>query len=220
VSLPTNDEEGAVHYQISVTGRQAALFFLALLVSLGLSFFFGMKTGAAAKRGVDPGRLASNANEPVETPDRSPTTPPEKKLGFEDPSPTPSKPSPTAPVATPAPEKPRSTPPDEAPEKPTPTREAPAPAPTEAPKPTATPAPKKEVPLFVQVLATQNAQAADALAAKLKTGGFKADVSLVAGKPGWFRVRVGPYPTRPKAEAALKKIQSDKSIKGKLILVP
>lgn len=215
MSLPTNDEEGAVHYQISVTGRQAAMFFLALLVSLGLSFFFGMKTGAAAKRGVEPGRLASNANEPAETPDRSPTTPPEKKLGFEDPSPTPSRPSPTAPVPTPAPEKVRATPPEETAEKPTT-----PPVPTEAPRPTATPAPKKEVPLFVQVLATQNAQAADALAARLKTGGFKADVSLVAGKPGWFRVRVGPYPTRAKAEAALKKIQGDKSIKGKLILVP
>src|SRR5438552_19173946 len=44
-------EPGPVHYQISITGRQAAAFFLALLVGLGLAFCFGMKTGSAARRG-------------------------------------------------------------------------------------------------------------------------------------------------------------------------
>ena len=52
--LGLNDPSGEpprpapVHYQISITGRQAGFFFLLLLVALGLSFFFGMKTGAAA----------------------------------------------------------------------------------------------------------------------------------------------------------------------------
>ena len=49
----TEEKDGPVHYQVSVTGRQAAAFFLVLLAALGLSFFFGMKTGAAAKRGPD-----------------------------------------------------------------------------------------------------------------------------------------------------------------------
>ena len=50
----TEEKDGPVHYQVSVTGRQAAAFFLGLLAALGLSFFFGMKTGAAAKKGPDP----------------------------------------------------------------------------------------------------------------------------------------------------------------------
>ena len=58
-----------VHYQISITGRQAAFFFLLLLVALGLSFFFGMKTGAAARQG--PGgaaaTIASASDLPVPT---------------------------------------------------------------------------------------------------------------------------------------------------------
>ena len=49
-----------VHYQISVTGRQAGFFFLLLLAALALAFFFGMRTGAAARKG--PGAVATLAN--------------------------------------------------------------------------------------------------------------------------------------------------------------
>ena len=68
-----------VHYQISVTGRQAAFFFLLLLLALGLSFFFGMKTGAAARRG--PGAVATLASaSDIPVPTLAPAeAPPEKK---------------------------------------------------------------------------------------------------------------------------------------------
>ncbi|MGZ5430858.1 MAG: hypothetical protein ACXWEX_05610, partial [Thermoanaerobaculia bacterium] len=77
-----------VHYQISVTGRQAAFFFLLLLVALALAFFFGMKTGATARSG--PGAvatLAAASDLPVPTlaPSESPREekkPPEEALGF------------------------------------------------------------------------------------------------------------------------------------------
>ncbi len=49
-----------------MTGRQAAASSCVLLAALGLSFFFGMKTGAAAKKGpgAEPRRLASAVGHP------------------------------------------------------------------------------------------------------------------------------------------------------------
>jgi cell division septation protein DedD len=73
----------------------------------------------------------------------------------------------------------------------------------------------------VQVLATKNAPAADELMKRLKSEGFAADVSAVPGKDGWFRVRVGPFKERAKAEAAAKKIkQTDKQIKNRPLVMP
>src|SRR5258706_8888698 len=69
---------GPVHYQISITGRQAAAFFLALLVALGLAFFFGMKTGAAARHG-DVAAVSASIDSPQPSPRASKEEPP--KLG-------------------------------------------------------------------------------------------------------------------------------------------
>ena len=211
---PPEEPRGPVHYQISITGRQAGFFFLLLLVALGLSFFFGMKTGAAARNG--PGGpaavLASASDIPVPTlapadggrvekkPVEEPLgiRPEEKKAAAE-----------SAPTAAPVPV---SAPPTPAPPKPTP-----APAPT--PKPAAKPAPKG--PFYVQVLATKNAAAADELAKRLKGEGFDADVALIPGKAGWFRVHVGPFKDRAKAEALAKRIKAtDKQIKNVPLVVP
>jgi cell division septation protein DedD len=202
-----------VHYQISVTGRQAAFFFLLLLVALALAFFFGMKTGAAARKG--PGAaatLATASDLPVPTlaPSegaREERKPAEEALGFAadkrvalkeaaaaaTPAPAPTAaPSPKSPAATAAP----------------PAKEAPAKA-----------APKG--PFWVQVLATKKAQAADDLMKRLKDEGFAADVSAVPGKDGWFRVRVGPFKDRAKAEATARKIKlTDKQIKNTPLVVP
>ncbi|MBK9064136.1 MAG: SPOR domain-containing protein [Acidobacteria bacterium] len=85
--------------------------------------------------------------------------------------------------------------------------------------PTAKPAPKG--PFYVQILATKNAAAADELAKRLKDEGFNADVAVIAGKPGWFRVHVGPFKDRAKAEALAKKIKAtDKQIKNVPLVVP
>src|SRR5450759_2479158 len=93
----TDDPEGPVHYQISVTGRQAAVFFLVLLVSLGVAFFLGMKTGQVAYRGTDAAaRVAAVSDLPVPIPPpavgggegkravAATPEPGEKKLGFDD----------------------------------------------------------------------------------------------------------------------------------------
>ena len=198
-----------VHYQISVTGRQAAAFFLALLVALGLSFFFGMRTGAAAKKGPETIAALSQASDlpvPAAKGEERRGAPPKAaegvRLGFgpgkgteppkAEPTPTPPVTKPPEPTATPVPK--------------------PPPAPAKA-------APKKE-PYWVQVLATQKAGVADDLTKKLKADGFPADVTAVPGKPGWFRVRVGPYPDRAKAESAAAKIQKVEKTKNRPLVVP
>ena len=196
-----------VHYQVSVTGRQAAFFFLLLLVALALAFFFGMRTGAAARKG--PGAattLATASDLPVPTlaPSENPREEkksPEEALGFAADKRVALKEAAAAATPAPAPTAvPSSKPP--APTAAPPAKEAPAKA-----------APKG--PFWVQVLATKKAQAADQLMKRLKNEGFAADVSAVPGKDGWFRVRVGPFKDRSKAEATVRKIKlTDKQIKN------
>ena len=201
-----------VHYQISVTGRQAAFFFLLLLVALALAFFFGMRTGAAARKG--PGAattLATASDLPVPTlaPSENPREekkPAEEALGFAADKRVALKEAAAAATPAPAPTAvPSSKPP--APTAAPPAKEAPAKA-----------APKG--PFWVQVLATKKAQAADELMKRLKNEGFAADVSAVPGKDGWFRVRVGPFKDRSKAEATVRKIKlTDKQIKNTPLVV-
>ncbi|HQR47152.1 MAG TPA: SPOR domain-containing protein, partial [Thermoanaerobaculia bacterium] len=87
---------------------------------------------------------------------------------------------------------------------------------TPAPKAT----PKKAGAFYVQVLATQKPDVADELNKKLRADGFPSDVSPVPNKAGWFRVRVGPYPDRAKADAAAGKIQRVEKTKDRPIVVP
>lgn len=207
-------ERPPVHYQISITGRQAAFFFLLLLVALALAFFFGMKTGAAARRG--PGAaatLATAADLPVPTlaPAENPRgqkKPAEEALGFAADQRVALKEA--AAAATPVPV-------------PTAVPTAKPPAPTAAPpvKEAAPARPAPKGPFWVQVLATKKAQAADELMKRLKSEGFAADVSAVPGKAGWFRVRVGPLKDRSSAEATARKIKAaDKQIKNTPQVVP
>jgi cell division septation protein DedD len=73
----------------------------------------------------------------------------------------------------------------------------------------------------VQVLATKDAARADELAKRLKGEGFSADVATIPSKPGWFRVHIGPFKERAKAEALAKKIKAtDKQIKNVPLVVP
>jgi cell division septation protein DedD len=213
-----NDETPRVHYQISVTGRQAAAFFLLLLVALSLAFYFGMKTGAAATRG--PGvatTLAQASDIPVSAPaatGEAPAAKPEEvKLGF-----APSGKGGTVSAGASA----KETPPSPAAEPTAAPTRLPTPAPTPLP-PAPTPASKaakKAGPWYVQVLATQKPEVADEMTKKLKADGFAADVSPVPGKPGWFRVRVGPFADRNKATAAAAKIQKVEKTKNRPVVVP
>ena len=213
-----SDPAEKVHYQISVTGRQAAAFFLALLVALGLAFFFGMKTGAAAKKGPEAMAVLTQASDlPVaaataaaeERRGSAPRPGEDVKLGFD-----PEKADKTdATQETPRPA--LSSPPP--PTKPEPTATAlPKPA---APATAQAKAPAKKETFWVQVLATQKPAVADELTNRLRADGFPADVTPVPGKPGWFRVRAGPYADRAKAESAAAKIQKVEKTKKRPIVV-
>ena len=206
------DERPGVHYQISVTGRQAAAFFFVLLVALSLAFFFGMRTGAASKKGPGAAAALAQASDlpvPTAVPVAEAAAKPaeEAKLGFaERPkgSEPPKEAERTAPP-TPAPTPPPPPKPTAAPEKPTPAPKA---------------APKMAGPYYVQVLATQKADVADEMNKNLRADGFPSDVTPVPNKAGWFRVRVGPYPDRAKADAAAGKIQKAEKTKNRPIVVP
>ncbi len=240
---PDRSARPPVHYQISVTGRQAGFFFLLLLAALALAFFFGMRTGAAARKG--PGAVAtlvSASDLPVPT--LAPAEgsreghaaasqaeklaedtlgfSPEKRAALRDAVvPTP------APAATPAPSSSSpvvsaaalAAPKEAAPKEAAPKKVA---LPKEAPQAKGSSgASKTKGPFYVQVLATKKAPAADEIRKRLKDEGFAADVSAVPGKDGWFRVRVGPFKERAKAEATARKIKTtDKQIRNTPLVVP
>ena len=234
----TGEKDGSVHYQVSVTGRQAAAFFLGLLAALGLSFFFGMKTGAAAKRGLDPtsaltaqSDISVPAAEPENRGAKAAPEPMEAPIGFESATPVPVR-APTAkpePTVTKAPKvvvrEERASPAEE----PKIVELAPEPAAVSTRTTVATPVPVKESAVakqgdesfWVQIVVTSDPKKADALAEKLKTDGFKPVVSPVTGKKGQsFRVRIGPYPSRATAESAATKVQKAEKLQTKPIIVP
>jgi len=210
-----SDETPGVHYQISITGRQAGAFFFALLVALALAFFFGMRTGAAARKGPGAAATLAQASDlPVPTAAPAAEAPAPKpadevKLGFAG----------GVKGSEPPKEASKSAPPTAASVKPTaePVRPTAPPAKqTAAPKAAA----KKDGPYYVQVLATQKAEVADDMTKKLRADGFAADVTPVPNKAGWFRVRVGPFADRAKADAAAAKIQKVEKTKHRPIVVP
>ncbi|MBK6403945.1 MAG: SPOR domain-containing protein [Holophagales bacterium] len=235
----TEEKDGPVHYQVSVTGRQAAAFFLGLLAALGLSFFFGMKTGAAAKKGQNSvTALAAQSDIQVRAPesdgervDGATPVPTEVPIGF-DAAPTEASRQPAPRAEAPATREPKAAARQERPipaEEPKIVELAPTPvatlaekaAPAPAPVKTAAPAKEADGPFWVQIVVTSNAEKADDLAKKLKADGFKPVVSPVTGKKGLtFRVRVGPYPDRAKAEAAATKVQKAEKLDTKPIVVP
>lgn len=224
----TEEKDGPVHYQVSVTGRQAAAFFLGLLAALGLSFFFGMRTGAAAKRGPDP-ISALTAQSDISVPsaegesrgDRATPEPTEAPIGFE-----------TATPAPPATKAPKTSVPEglAAPvEEPKIVELAPEPSAVPTRRTASTPVPdeqpaaetKRDEVLWVQIVVTSDAEKADALAKKLRSDGFNPVVSPVTGKKGLsFRVRIGPYSSRATAEAAAAKVQKAEKLQTKPIIVP
>lgn len=227
-------EDPVVHYQISITARQAATFILGLLGALGLAFFFGMKTGASAKPAPDAlTRLSEASDLPVPTATDETTNPnprrtdPDRNLGF---APAP-KSAPTAPP-TPAPTSTATVSEPPPPER-VAVKAAPSPEPepakptaavtavkaaTEIPKATpAKSAPKKDA-WWVQVFASNNAASCDEVAARLRKAKLPADISVHPQRTGWFRVRVGPYADKARADAAAKKVvEADKSVKKPIV---
>ena len=225
----TEEKDGPVHYQVSVTGRQAAAFFLGLLAALGLSFFFGMKTGAAAKRGMDP-ISALTAQSDISVPaaeregrgDKAAPEPTEAPIGFE--------------AATPVP------PADEGAEDVRPRR---AGLPrwksrrSWSSRPNRRPCRRgRRRPLPSRRRSPRRGEAGrrgllgpDRRHVRCREGGRSRqeaqDRRIQAGRlPGdrqegpSFRVRIGPYSSRATAEAAATKVQKAEKLQTKPIIVP
>ncbi|MBL8115131.1 MAG: SPOR domain-containing protein [Acidobacteria bacterium] len=223
-------EDPVVHYQISITARQAATFILGLLGALGLAFFFGMKTGASAKPAPDAlTRLSEASDLPVPTATEEGSTPgprrtdPDRNLGFA-PAPKSSPAAPGVPTFAPAPTATATVseppPPERVASKAAPTPEPVKPTMTATEPPRATPAksaPKKDA-WWVQVFASNNPASCDEVAARLKKAKLPADISVHPQRAGWFRVRVGPYADKARADAAAKKVvEADKSVKKPIV---
>ena len=89
---------------------------------------------------------------------------------------------------------------------PTPAGEAP-PAPPEAPMAAAGPADETR-PHVVQVIAVRTRDEADAIVSRLKRKGYAAFVFVPDGadRLAFFRVRIGPFTTRPEADAVARRL--------------
>ena len=171
------------HYEISLTAGQAFTAFVLLLLSLASSFAFGFVVGKGRS-----GQAALVSNEPVIIDEGFSAEgvpeiePPEQRVE------TPVS-SPVA-IAEPEPE----------------TRAAPAAPPTitEEPAPILVEASTEPVPHVAQLLSTQEARAAEGLAARLIDDGFtSAYVERVRTESGMiYRVRV-TYPTEAAARSAV-----------------
>ncbi len=215
--------EPRTHYQISLTARQAVGAFLALLVALGVAFFFGLMAGASGRSGSAP--AASNATRPdaemaewvppVET--AVPTAvAPSGPLGSR------TELGPGAFQTTPGPG-----------EAPVPTTLHPfEDASAEEASPIASasegrgPAPGRPVPapaggpgerFWVQVASLSSRDEAGALSTRLARRGFRSQVLTAAGPKGKgrvFRVRVGPYGSEDDANRAAAKLTKQENLKS------
>ncbi|MGE5414315.1 MAG: SPOR domain-containing protein [Syntrophomonadaceae bacterium] len=233
--------EPRTHYQISLTARQALGLFVALLVALGLAYFFGLMTGLSGREGrgaPEAPAQAALAEPTAAAPAAEPAVPPVET---------------GVPVAVRAPAGNASTPPPAEPTVPatlqtfedgtegegnaaaasaapgsrTTVVGAPAPAPARAPAaksaaPAPAPAAAHASPagkVWVQAASLSSADEANALGARLSRHGFHAVVQPGSGPRGRvYRVRVGPYRSEDEASKAVDRLTRQEKIHGPWIV--
>lgn len=71
----------------------------------------------------------------------------------------------------------------------------------------------------VQVAAFKDKGSAESMVEKLKDKGYKPYVqeATFSGKEAWYRVRLGPFPTKEEAERVAKKFQEKEKIRPQVI---
>ena len=224
-----------MHYQLTFTARQAVGGFVALLVSLGLAFYFGLMSGLSGRTTPSPEeaeRLADARGSDPSGPDSAEAVPP-----IETAVPTAVAPSgplgsrtliaggpPQTPLTVPAePTAPATlqTFQDGTGEEPEPTPAAAASvagasggsAPAES-KPRAEAAAGK---FWVQVASLTSREEAGSLSTRLSRRGFRSQILTAAGPKGKgkvYRVRVGPYRSEDDAERAATKLARQEHFKS------
>ncbi len=224
--------ESRTHYQISLTARQAVGIFVALLLALGLAYFFGLMTGLSGREaraaeapprrevpeptavagtdlavppvetGLPVAALRGGAAPSAATPPPAEPTVPATLSTFED-----SAESESAPVT---------------PGSRTTVVGAPSSGPGDAaPKPAPPARPAASVPshaaggkVWIQAASLSSADEAHALGARLLKHGFHAVVQSGAGPKGKvYRVRVGPYRSEEEASKAVARLSRQEKIR-------
>ena len=227
--------ESRTHYQISLTARQAVGIFVALLLALGLAYFFGLMTGLSGRqsRGAEPPARAE-APEPTAAAAAAaePAVPPVETgvpiaaLRNAAASAVTPPPEPTVP-ATLATFEDSAESEHEAAASPgsrTTVVGAPPPAADAAKAPAARPvpaAPAASAPahppagkVWIQAASLSSADEAHALGARLSKHGFHAVVQAGSGPKGKvYRVRVGPYRTEQEASRAVSRLSRQEKIR-------
>ncbi|HSM14722.1 MAG TPA: SPOR domain-containing protein [Thermoanaerobaculia bacterium] len=176
--------------------------------------FFSQKAPAAKTRPA----AAPAATEDAETETMRRTLEAEMAASRETPEAAPAQvaaaPAPDEPPATPGSRR-RQRPAAEPAAEPAPAAPAPAPTPKPAakPAPAASPAPAESAGTWVQVYSSTNGERAREIAAQLRRAGFPVVVAElpIGGDTNW-RVRVGPYDTREKAEQAATRLRREQSL--------
>lgn len=233
--------ESRTHYQISLTARQAVGVFVALLLALGLAYFFGLMTGLSGRetRAAE-GPSRGPAPEPTAVASADLSVPP-VETGVPVAAPgggsaasttTPPPPEPTVPATLNTFEDSAES--ESAPVTPgsrTTVVGAPAPAPATAAgtaakaappgRPASAPAAASSASshaapgrVWIQAASLSSADEAHALGARLSKHGFHAVVQTGAGPKGKvYRVRVGPYRTEEEASKAVSRLSRQEKIR-------
>lgn len=203
-------DEPRTHYQISLTARQAVGFFVGLLLSLGLAFFFGLMTGlsgrerahaapamtpteaapAAAAETMPPVETAAPMGSAARAPRRDESaggsvagaepTPPPTLQAFEDGSAEEAAAPPPHSAATARPS-----------------------VPARAPVPAGR--------IWVQVASLSSRSEAEGVSARLSKRGYH---TQVVSEKGRLRVRIGPYRTTEDARRVAEKLRRQEKIKS------
>jgi len=230
--------ESRTHYQISLTARQAVGIFVALLLALGLAYFFGLMTGLSgreARAAEAPSRR--EVPEPTAVPNADLSVPPVETgvpvaalgSGTAASAATPPPPEPTVPATlntfedsaesesaavTPGSRTTVVGAPVSAPAAAA-AKAAPPARPASAPAAVASPPPHGATgKVWIQAASLSSADEAHALGARLSKHGFHAVVQSGAGPKGKvYRVRVGPYRTEEEASKAVSRLSRQEKIR-------
>jgi cell division septation protein DedD len=228
-------EQPRTHYQLTFTARQAVGGFVALLVSLGLAFYFGLMSGLSgrgapigpeeAEKTADAGGVpASSAGDDTEALPPIETAVPTAAVpggplgsrtllaGGAPQTPVPAEPTAPATLQT---FQDGSADATEVESPPAAVAEAPG---ASSPAPAKPPASASAAGKFwVQVASLSSREEAGSLSTRLTRRGFRSQILTAAGPKGKgkvYRVRVGPYRSEDDAERAATKLARQEHVKS------
>ena len=213
------DDKG---FEIQMDTKRLVFVFLVAVATLAFIFLLGVHTGRGVRKAEEESAAATELTQKA-PPTQLAETKPAKDLEFFDQYNQQAEPTtlePAKPAEQPSgggePAGSTAAPPETARETPPAATSAPTPEPEPAPQQVSTAAtapPPAGGGFVIQVLSTADSAKANALVAALKTDGFPAFVQPVStGGGNTYRVRVGPYASRPDAEKKSAELRAEAGI--------